>query len=166
MRGEVAGALLHRPQLLVLDEPTIGLDMISRERLRRFLVAQRRAYGTTLLLTTHDMSDVERLCERVLVVDHGRLAYDGTLAGLAETVSLERVLVLDLPGPHPDLEVEDATLVSTELGGQRQRLAFDPSRTTAARVLAQASAQVDVVDLTLSEPAIEDVVRTLYHRSS
>ena len=103
MRGEVAAALLHRPRLLVLDEPTIGLDMISKERLRHFLVAERAAYGTTLLLTTHDMSDIERLCERVLVVDHGRLVFDGTLVALAERVALQRVLVVDLPGPHPVL---------------------------------------------------------------
>jgi ABC-2 type transport system ATP-binding protein len=166
MRGEVAAALLHRPRLLVLDEPTIGLDMLSKERLRRFLVEQREASGTTLLLTTHDMSDIERLCDRVLVVDHGRLVHDGTLTGLAETVALDRVLVVDLPGPHPDLAVRDARHVGSELDGQRQRLAFDPRRTTAARVLSDVSAQVEVVDLTLSEPAIEDVVRTLYSRPS
>jgi ABC-2 type transport system ATP-binding protein len=74
MRGEVAAALVHSPRLLVLDEPTIGLDMISKERLRQFLIGERETHGTTLLLTTHDMSDIERLCERVLVVDHGRPA--------------------------------------------------------------------------------------------
>jgi ABC-2 type transport system ATP-binding protein len=162
MRGEVAAALVHRPRLLVLDEPTIGLDMISKERLRHFLVSERRELGTTLLLTTHDMGDIERLCERVLVVDHGRLVYDGTLTGLAERVALSRVLVVDLTGPHPDLVVSDATHIGSELAGQRQRLAFSPQQTTAARVLAEVSAQVEVVDLTLEEPAIEAIVRTLY----
>ena len=84
--------------------------MISKERLRHFLVAERAAYGTTLLLTTHDMSDIERLCERVLVVDHGRLVFDGTLVALAERVALQRVLVVDLPGPHPDLAVAQACM--------------------------------------------------------
>ena len=73
MRGEMAAALVHRPRLLMLDEPTIGLDMISKERLRHFLITERAERGTTLLLTTHDMSDIERLCDRVLVVDHGSL---------------------------------------------------------------------------------------------
>ena len=163
MRGEVAAALVHRPRLLVLDEPTIGLDMISKERLRHFLQAERANHGTTLLLTTHDMGDIERLCERVLVVDHGRLAYDGTLAGLTERVALQRVLVVDLPAAHEPLRVAHADNVGVELDGQRQRLAFSPERTTAARVLAEVSAQVDVVDLTLEEPAIEEIVRTLYH---
>jgi ABC-2 type transport system ATP-binding protein len=165
MRGEVAAALVHSPRLLVLDEPTIGLDMISKERLRQFLIGERQAQGTTLLLTTHDMSDIERLCERVLVVDHGRLVYDGTLADLAVRVALQRVLVVDLWEPTAPLQVADAKHIGSELNGVRQRLAFSPELTTAARVLAEVSAQVEVRDLTLEEPAIEDIVRTLYHRS-
>ena len=165
MRGEVAAALVHSPRLLVLDEPTIGLDMISKERLRQFLIGERQAHGTTLLLTTHDMSDIERLCERVLVVDHGRLVYDGTLADLAVRVALQRVLVVDLWEPTAPLQVTDAEHIGSELDGVRQRLAFSPELTTAARVLAEVSAQVEVRDLTLEEPAIEDIVRTLYHRS-
>jgi ABC-2 type transport system ATP-binding protein len=164
MRGEVAAALLHRPRLLVLDEPTIGLDMISKERLRQFLVAERRRSGMTLLLTTHDMGDIERLCDRVLVVDRGRLVYDGTLPELAVRVALQRVLVVDLTGPHPDLVVPETEHRGSELDGQRQRLAFAPDRTTAAKVLAGVSAQAEVLDLTLEEPAIEDIVRTLYSR--
>lgn len=162
MRGEVAAALVHRPRLLILDEPTIGLDMISKERLRQFLTTERQTQGTTLLLTTHDMSDIERLCERVLVVDRGRLVYDGTLAGLGERVALRRVLVVDLWDPHPPLAATDAEHLGSELDGRRQRLAFSPERTTAARVLAEVSTQAEVRDLTLEEPAIEDIVRTLY----
>jgi ABC-2 type transport system ATP-binding protein len=162
MRGEVAAALVHRPRLLVLDEPTIGLDMISKERLRHFLVAERAEFGTTLLLTTHDMGDIERLCDRVLVIDRGRLVFDGTLPSLAERVALQRVLVVDLPEPSPDLQVTAAAHIGSDLDGQRQRLAFSPKETTAARVLAEVSAVTEVVDLTLEEPAIEDIVRTLY----
>ena len=162
MRGEVAAALVHRPRLLVLDEPTIGLDMISKERLRHFLLAERAEFGTTLLLTTHDMGDIQRLCERVLVVDHGRLVFDGTLASLAARVALQRVLVVDLPEPTPDLQLTAATHIGSELAGQRQRLAFSPHETTAARVLAEVSGKAEVIDLTLEEPAIEDIVRTLY----
>ena len=163
MRGEVAAALVHSPRLLVLDEPTIGLDMISKERLRHFLIAERAEHGTTLLLTTHDMSDIERLCDRVLVVDHGRLVYDGSLPDLAQRVALQRVLVVDLWEPRGPLQLSEATWIESEGDGIRQRLAFSPSRTTAAKVLAEVSAQVEVRDLTLEEPAIEDIVRTLYH---
>jgi ABC-2 type transport system ATP-binding protein len=166
MRAEIAAALLHSPELLVLDEPTIGLDVLSKQRLREFLVAERRERGTTLLLTTHDMGDIERLCDRVLVVDHGRLAFDGTLPGLAATVGAQRILVIDLAQPTPDLlDVPATNLVDSESDGLRQRLAFDSGATTAAAVLAHVSARHEVRDLTIEEPDIEDVVRRIYAAS-
>ena len=163
MRAEIAAALLHEPELLILDEPTIGLDVLSKARLREFLIHERSVHGTTLLLTTHDMGDIERLCERVLVVDHGRLVYDGTLRGLAGTVGAERILVVDLAAPTPDLvDVPHTSHVGSEGEGLRQRLAFDAERTTAAEVLQAVAARVEVRDLSIEEPDIEDVVRRLY----
>jgi ABC-2 type transport system ATP-binding protein len=163
MRAEVAAALLHCPRLVILDEPTIGLDVLSKQRLREFLIGERRRHGTTLLLTTHDMGDVERLCDRILVIEHGRLAYDGDLPGLSRTAGAERVLVVDLAGPVADLTgVDGARHLSSEGGGLRQRLAFDAERTTAAKVLAAVSEQAEVLDLTVEEPDIEDVVRKIY----
>ena len=163
MRAEVAAALLHSPRLVVLDEPTIGLDVLSKQRLREFLVAERRTHGTTLLLTTHDMGDVERLCDRVLLVDRGRLAYEGTLAGLSRTVGAERVLVVDLAEPGVDLvTVPGARHLGSEAGGLRQRLAFDAEVTTAAKVLAAVAEHAEVVDLSVEEPDVEDVVRRVY----
>ena len=166
MRAEVAAALLHSPQLVILDEPTIGLDVLSKQRLREFLVQERRTHGTTLLLTTHDMGDIERLCERVLVVDHGHLAYDGTLDGLSRRVGAQRVLVVDLAEPTADLVGVPATQhLGSESRGLQQRLAFDAERTTAAAVLAAVSERVEVRDLSIEEPDIEDVVRRLYAAS-
>lgn len=163
MRAEVAAALLHSPRLVILDEPTIGLDVLSKQRLREFLVSERTTHGTTLLLTTHDMGDVERLCDRVLLVDRGRLVWDGTLAGLSRTVGAERVLVVDLAESTSDLvDVTDTRHLGSEGGGLRQRLAFDPDTTTAARVLAAVSERVEVLDLAVEEPDVEDVVRRVY----
>ncbi|MEP6631777.1 MAG: ATP-binding cassette domain-containing protein [Lapillicoccus sp.] len=163
MRAEIAAALLHSPDLLVLDEPTIGLDVLSKQRLREFLRAERAERGTTLLLTTHDMGDIERLCERVLVVDHGRLAFDGTLPALAGTVGARRVLVVDLAAPSPALTgIPHTSVLATEADGIRQRLAFDATATTAAEVLAAVSARAAVRDLAIEEPDIEDVVRRIY----
>lgn len=162
MRGEVAAALLHSPELLLLDEPTIGLDVLSSERLRQFLRHERESRGTTLLLTTHDMGDVQRLCDRVLVVDAGRLAYDGDLPGLARRVGARRVLVVDLVGPAAPLAVPGARLVAVEGDGLRQRLSFSPEETTAAAVLAHVSAVAEVRDLSVEEPDVADVVRQLY----
>lgn len=163
MRAEVGAALLHSPELIILDEPTIGLDVLSKQRLREFLIAERRERGTTLLLTTHDMGDVERLCDRILVVDHGRLAFDGTLAGLSAAVGAQRVLVLDLAEPVPDLTaIPGARHLASEANGLRQRLVLDPEQTTLAGVLAQIGGVVEVRDLSIEEPDIEDVVRRLY----
>jgi ABC-2 type transport system ATP-binding protein len=165
MRGEVAAALLHRPELVILDEPTIGLDMISKESLRRYLDFERRENGTTLLLTTHDMSDVQRLCQRVLVVDDGAIAFDGPLTGLAEVAEARRTMVVDFSSPLPAAGLvlpEGAAHHGIEAGGIRHRITFDPRRLSAAALLAAVSASADVADLSLHEPDIEDLVRQLY----
>lgn len=170
MRGELTAALLHSPELVVLDEPTIGLDVLSKAQLREFLRGERARRGTTLLLTTHDMSDIEHLCDRVLLVDRGRLVHDGDLPSLARTVGAKRVLVVDLTTPHPALptltDVSGAPLsvahVDVQGEGLRHRFAFDPTRTSAAAVLAAVSTHADVRDLAIEEPDIEDVVRRVY----
>lgn len=166
MRGELAAALLHRPELVVLDEPTIGLDMIAKERLRTYLDREVREFGTTLLLTTHDMGDVQRLCRRLLVIDHGQLVLDGTQEDLARTTGAQRVLVVDAEGPV------DVTSLSLPHGvrlvdheGSRVRLAFASDAVTAAEVLSHVAAQVPVVDISLTEPDIESLVRRIYQRA-
>lgn len=166
MRGELAAALLHSPALVVLDEPTVGLDVLSKERLRIFLASELAEHGRTLLLTTHDMDDVERLCRRLLVVDHGRLVYDGDQGGLAARVGARRVLVVDLTEPARPLDqIPGTELLTVEGNGLRQRLAFSPGTTTAAAVLAAVSETAGVRDLAIEEPDIEDVVRRLYESS-
>lgn len=163
MRAEIAAALLHSPDLLILDEPTIGLDVLSKQRLREFLIHERAERGTTLLLTTHDMGDIERLCDRVLVVDHGRLAYDGSLPRLAATVGARRVLVVDLATPAADLiGLPGSEHLGSQGSGMRQRLAFDAEKTTAAMLLAEVAKRYEVRDLSIEEPDIEDVVRRIY----
>ncbi|GAB04330.1 ABC-2 type transport system ATP-binding protein [Gordonia amarae] len=148
---------------MILDEPTIGLDVLSKQRLREFLIAERRERGTTLLLTTHDMGDIERLCERVLVVDHGRLAYDGTLGGLSTAVGAERVLTVDLDRPEPGLPTPPGTrAVGVQAGGLRHVFAFDTTGVTVGAVLADIARHAEIRDLTIAEPDIEDVVRRLY----
>jgi ABC-2 type transport system ATP-binding protein len=167
MRGEVTAALLHSPELLVLDEPTIGLDILSKERLRGFFTEERRTAGTTILLTTHDLPDIERLCERILVVDHGRLVFDGDLPGLAVEAGVRRVLVVDLIEPTPPLDnVPGTTLLSVEAGGLRQHLALTSSDITAATAVAAVSARAPLRDLSVQEPRIEDVVARIYRRAT
>jgi len=163
MRGEVTAALLHRPELLVLDEPTIGLDLASKERLRTFLADLVARGAVTLLLTTHDLPDVERLCRRVVVIDHGRVLVDDELAALRARFGGAREVVVDLAEPAPPLTglpgVHDVTV---EAGGLRQRLAFAPADTTAAAVIAAVAERAALRDVAVVEPSIEALVRTLY----
>lgn len=167
MRGEVAAALLHAPDLLVLDEPTIGLDVLSKGALREFLQRERLERGTTLFLTTHDLGDVQRLCERMVIIDHGALAFDGTADDLARTTGAERVLVADLADPVIALRLPDgARVVEVEADGHRVRIAFHPAALTAATLLAAVADQARVNDLTLTEPAIEDLVARIYARET
>ena len=165
MRAEVAAALLHRPRLVILDEPTIGLDVLSKQRLREFLVSERREHGTTLLLTTHDMGDVERLCDRVVLVDRGHTVYDGDLAGLSRTVGAQRVMTVDLAEAVPAAALSlpaGATHLGEEGHGLRHRIGFDAEQATAAAVLAAVSTAAEVLDLSIEEPDVEDVVRKVY----
>jgi ABC-2 type transport system ATP-binding protein len=164
MRGELTAALLHDPELLFLDEPTIGLDVVAKARVREFLAAQNRERGLTVLLTTHDLGDIERLCRRLIVIDHGRVIYDGDLESLKARYGPERTLVVDLEEPAPPLEIEGARVVRVE--GPRQWLAFRRDEVSAARVAAAVAERARLVDLALEEPDIEDVIRRIYTGST
>src|SRR5439155_2934678 len=122
MRGDLAAALLHDPEILYLDEPTIGLDVVAKAAVREFLAELNRAKGVTVVLTTHDVSDIERICHRVIVIDHGRVIYDGGLDELRRRYGEERTLIVDLAEPGPPITVEGATVVRLE--GPRQWLRF------------------------------------------
>jgi len=161
MRGDIAAALLHEPEILYLDEPTIGLDVVSKGRLRDFLRTLNAERGTTLLLTTHDLQDIEALCRRVIVIDHGTVVYDGSLAGLHRQGESTRTLVVDLVDEAPPITVPGATVQRVE--GPRQWLAF-PADASAAPIVAAVVAAYDVADLSVQEPDIEDVIRELYSR--
>ncbi|MEL4356703.1 MULTISPECIES: ABC transporter ATP-binding protein [unclassified Luteococcus] len=165
MRGELAAALVHRPELVVLDEPTIGLDMIAKERLRAYLAREIRENGTTLLLTTHDMGDVQRLCQRMLILDRGRLVFDGSEAELAAETGAERVLVVDAAAPvdPAQLRLPDGVRID-DVQGTRLRLAFASRRVSAADVLQAVSRDVEVVEIALEEAEIETLVRRIYSR--
>ena len=163
MRGDITAALLHDPEVLYLDEPTIGLDVVSKGRLRGFLRALNAERGTTLLLTTHDLQDIEALCDRVIVIDHGTSVYDGSLAGLHAQGGSSRTLVVDLVDEGPPIDVPGARVKKVE--GPRQWLSF-PTEASAAPVVAAVAAAYDVADLSIQEPAIEDVIRDLYSRGA
>jgi ABC-2 type transport system ATP-binding protein len=162
MRGELTAALLHDPSILLLDEPTIGLDVVSKEAVREFLLAVNREQGTTVLLTTHDLADVERLCERLVIIDHGTLIEDSTVASITARYGTERTLVVDLAEPGPPLEIDGARVTRVE--GPRQWLRFRRDDVSAAELLGRVTAQAEVRDLAIEEPDIESIVREIYAR--
>ena len=163
MRGEITAALLHAPELLVLDEPTVGLDLVSKERLRVFLRQVNTAGEVTILLTTHDLADVERLCRRAVVIDHGTVVVDDSLDTLRARFGGARELVVELAEPASPLAgLPGVQSVTVEADGLRQRLAFSPASTTAAALLAAVARQVEMRDVTVVEPSIEDVVGAVY----
>ncbi len=157
IRGELTAAMLHDPELLFLDEPTIGLDVVAKQRVRDFLVEINRERGVTVLLTTHDLGDIERLCSRLLVIDHGTLIWDGGIAELKQRYGAERTLIVDLEEPSPPLELPGA--VVERVDGPRQWLRF---RGPAADLTARVAATTRLVDLQIAEPDIEEIVRRIY----
>ncbi|HEY0417469.1 MAG TPA: ATP-binding cassette domain-containing protein [Gaiellaceae bacterium] len=159
IRGELTASMLHEPELLFLDEPTIGLDVVAKQRVRDFLVEINREDGVTVMLTTHDLGDIERLCDRLLVIDHGSLIWDGGIDALKERYGAERVLVVDLERPVAPLQVEGA--VVERVDGPRQWLRF---RGSASELTARVAAAARLVDLQVAEPDIEDIVRRIYAR--
>jgi ABC-2 type transport system ATP-binding protein len=160
MRGEVAAALLHDPEVVFLDEPTIGLDVVSKARLLEFLTEINRERQVTVLLTTHDIADVERLCERMLIIDHGRVIYDGGVSSIRDHFGGERVLIVDLESAQPPLRIDGAEVEKVE--GTRQWLRFRRADVSAAHVVAEVAERAPLVDLSLEEPAIEEIVRRIY----
>jgi ABC-2 type transport system ATP-binding protein len=160
MRGELTAALLHDPEVLFLDEPTIGLDVVSKEKVRAFLADLNARHATTVLLTTHDLDDIERLCSRLLIIDHGHVIYDGGLDTLRDRFGRQRTLVVDLLTPSDAIDVPGAEVVRVD--GPRQWLRFSRVHTTAAELVSAVAARYPLRDLALEEPAIEDIVRRIY----
>jgi ABC-2 type transport system ATP-binding protein len=157
IRGELTASMLHEPELLFLDEPTIGLDVVAKQRVRDFLIELNRERGVTVLLTTHDLGDIERLCKRLLVIDRGSLIWDGQIDDLKRRYGAERLLIVDLEAAIPPLQIEGARVEKVD--GARQWLRF---RGPAAELTARVAASAPLVDLQIAEPEIEEIVRRIY----
>jgi ABC-2 type transport system ATP-binding protein len=160
MRADLCAALLHDPTLLFLDEPTIGLDVVAKERIRQFIQHINHQRGTTVLLTTHDLSDVEKLCERVMIIDQGRLLFDGELNTLRERFGGKRELVVYFAQEYESVEVAGAQVI--ERNGTRVTYQFERGTITASDLIGRVSAHYRIRDLQVREPEIEETVRRIY----
>jgi len=160
MRGDLAAAMLYEPRVLYLDEPTVGLDVVAKERIRRFIEELNHTNKTTVILTTHDMSDVERLCKRVIVIDHGRVIYDGSVSRLKAEYAPYRVLVVDLASELDVIEAPGAEQIGRE--GSRISFRFDPEETRVADLIGAITSRYPVTDLSIVEPDLEGVIKQIY----
>ncbi|MCI0692587.1 ATP-binding cassette domain-containing protein [candidate division KSB1 bacterium] len=163
MRCDLAAALLHAPALLFLDEPTIGLDAVSKLAVRDFIRKLNRERGVTVILTTHDMDDIEALCNRVIMIGQGKILFDGRLDDLRTRVSTERRLIIDLDDEHA--EVKDAAVTIISRDGHRVCLSFDPDHVPAAALISRITAQHAIRDLLVENPPIEEIIARLYSQS-
>ncbi|MBJ3783459.1 ABC transporter ATP-binding protein [Devosia sediminis] len=160
MRAEIAMALLHDPKILFLDEPTIGLDVVAKDAVRRFLAEINRERGTTIILTTHDLVDIEQICPRLIMVDDGKLLFDGELRHLRATLGSRRRLTLEFatdPGP---LTLKTATLAADE--GAAKHYLLENEAVSLIDVLNEVGPAHGLKDIKLEEPDIEEVIRTFY----
>jgi ABC-2 type transport system ATP-binding protein len=162
MRCDLAASLLHQPPLLFLDEPTIGLDVVAKASVREFLQEINRREATTVLLTTHDLSDIETLCRRVIVIDHGKLLFDGALDELRDRILPVTSVVFDVKTlPPPELLSVDGRPIR-EVGAHRFRVDIDRREMSPAAAVKEIVNRFDVADLSIEEPQIEEVVKRIY----
>ncbi len=162
MRAELAATLIHSPRVVYLDEPTIGLDLIVKERIRAFLKQQNRDKATTVILATHDLGDIEELCQRVIVIDAGKLIYDGPLSAIRERFGKYRSITFATADTAYEVVVPPGATLEIE-GERTITLRFDRTQTTASQVAAAVMNQAEVLDFTLAEPDLSTIVKQIYN---
>ena len=167
MRGDLAASMLYEPQILYLDEPTIGLDVVAKENMRIFIEEMNRDSGTTIVLTTHDLADVERLCRRLILIDHGHVLYDGAVEQLKTKYAPHRILVVEL---EADAVSSGRRIVAADVPGAEiveqadgvARIQFESAKTPVQDLIAALNARYPIADLSIVEPDLEGVVRQIY----
>jgi ABC-2 type transport system ATP-binding protein len=165
MRGDLVAAMLYEPELLYLDEPTVGLDVVAKARIRDFITHLNTETGTTVMLTTHDITDVERLCRRVVIIDSGKVLYDGDLDSLRRTYVPYRELTLTLGGgPVVDWDLPELDLV--EVTGTAERttatVRFNPDHMKTPEAISRVTSRLSITDLAVREPDLEGVIHEIY----
>lgn len=169
MRCDIAASLLHRPRLLFLDEPTIGLDVVAKDRIREFLKEINRSLKTTILLTTHDLSDIEELCRRILIIDHGKLLYNGSLEGLRRRLDRFNQVRIHLQDRKDRSRMEEVFgagngIVCEPLDEVTCRIRYNPDRVSSAEIIRRILHEATVRDLYIEEEPIEEIIKTIYSR--
>ena len=167
MRGDLAAALIHNPKVIYLDEPTIGLDVVVKESVRKAIRKINETYGTTIILTTHDLMDIEELSSRIIIIDKGRMLYDGNAKHIKETygymadIEIQTVNAIDLSEVQFIKEL-DQEFIMLQAEENRLKVQFNKNRTTTTEITKRLMGKLDITDFTIHEPSIEDIVKKIY----
>lgn len=162
MRAELVATLIHEPKVVYLDEPTIGLDLIVKERIRAFIKEENHSTGTTMVLTTHDLGDIEELCQRVIIIDAGKLIYDGSISRIKARFGKFREVSFEVLNPPGSLDLP-AGVERLTREPNRLTLRFDKSVISAGQVVSSVMSQVDAKDFSLAEPNLASVILHIYN---
>lgn len=167
MRGDLAAAVIYQPPILFLDEPTVGLDVVAKERIRTFIEEINRERRTTVMLTTHDLDDVERLCKRIIIIDQGRVLFDGQAADLKRRYAPTRLVDVTVSGDGVEalrqvVRKAPPGVVVTAHDGMKASFEVKPEHIAVSDLIAGVSAQVPIVDISVREPEMEGIIREIY----
>ena len=164
MRANLAVALLHDPEILYLDEPTIGLDVVAKNRMRHFIREINKEKRTTVIITTHDMNDIETICNRIIMIDKGRLLYDGGLADFKNSFGTQSLLEVEFADKTTEFSDNRLRIIKTE--GNRKWIVFNKNEICAAEAVTMITRKYDIIDLVVKEPDVEEIVRNIYEKGS
>jgi len=160
MRADIAAALLHDPEILFFDEPTIGLDVVAKEKIREFITFVNREKGTTMLFTTHDMDDIEKTCNRMIIIDKGTKIYDGTVEDIKRTYGNDRIMVVEFGEKADPIYIPGVELIDAK--DNRMWLKFHKDEVQASLILNRLTQKYSISDFTVQEPEIEGIIRDIY----
>ena len=167
MRGDLAAALIHNPKIIYLDEPTIGLDIVVKENVRKAIRKINDTYGTTIILTTHDLMDSEELSSRIIIIDKGKLLYDGNVRHIKETYGyMSDIEIVASSSINPEevqfIKALDEQFISFQAEENRLTVQFNKNRTSTTEITKRLMGKLDITDFTIHEPSIEDIVKKIY----
>ncbi|MDP5274589.1 ABC transporter ATP-binding protein [Chengkuizengella axinellae] len=160
MRAEIAASLLHNPEIIFFDEPTIGLDVVAKEKIREFVKFINKERNTTMLFTTHDMVDIEKTCDRMIIIDHGKKIYDGTVEEIKDTYGGNRILSVEFGQNYENILMSGLELIEEK--GNKKHFKFAKDDFQVSYLIQKLSQQYEILDITVQEPEIDGIIREIY----
>lgn len=161
MRADIVAAFLHNPAVVFLDEPTIGLDVVAKEKIREFILTINKERGTTLLFTTHDMQDIEKTCKRIIIIDNGKIIYDGNVSEIRQKYGKERTLVVEFGQSYQQICINGVKTIDDSENPNKKSFVFS-KEINVHKLISDISKEHIINDLTIKEPEIEGIIREIY----